>query len=218
MNSDVHGPAQDQSVARQYDAWARVYDVFWRRYMNQTLPVAQRALAVAPGEAVLDLACGTGELLRRIATETPTAELTGVDLAPGMAHRARQKLADVPRARVESADAHDLPFPDDAFDALVCASTFHYFTSPAAVLAEGTRVLRPGGRLVVLDWCRDFWTCRVMDAVLRWVDPAHGNCYTVQELRGLIETTPLRPRYDFRYRFDGIWGMMVVEAVRPAQT
>ncbi len=210
-------PRQDTTVSDQYDAWARMYDVLWRRYVNQTLPVARRALAVAPGEAVLDLACGTGELLRRIATETPTAELTGVDLAPGMVHRARQKLADVPGARIESADAHDLPVPDDAFDAVVCANTFHYFTGPDVVLREVARVLRPNGRFIVLDWCRDFWTCRVMDAVLRRVDPAHGTCYTLQELRDLLEATPLHPRYDFRYRFDGIWGMMVVEAVRRAQ-
>ena len=206
---------QDQSVAAPYDAWAQVYDVFWGHYMNQTLPVAQRAAAVEAGDHVLDLACGTGELLQRIAEEVPEAGLTGVDLAPKMVDRARHKLAERSEVQIQQADAHDLPFADESFDVVVCANTFHYFTHPEQVLREACRVLRPGGRLVLLDWCRDFWTCRMMDAVLRRVDPAYQTCYTLDEMTALVEATSLRPRYDFRYCFDLVWGMMVVEALRP---
>jgi len=208
-------PRQDTTVSDQYDAWARVYDRLWRRYMNQTLPVLQTSAAVAPGDRVLDLACGTGDLLARMARDTPGAALAGIDLTGEMVRRARQKLAAVPEAQIEEADAHDLPFGDEAFDIVVCASTLHYFTHPDQVLGEARRVLRPGGRLVVLDWCRDFWTCRVMDAMLQLVDPAHGACYTLGELRALLRKSGFGVRFDFRYRFDLVWGMMVAEA-RPA--
>ena len=206
---------QDDAVARQYDGWARVYDVFWRRYVNQTVPVLQRAACVQPGEQVLDVACGTGAFERRMATETPDVELVGVDLAPSMVERARAKLSGKANVRFEQADAHDLPFDDASFDAVVCANTFHYFTHPRTVLEETARVLRPGGRLVLLDWCRDFWTCRAMDAALRRIDPAYHTCYTLDELTALIGRTELRRRYTFRYRFDLVWGIMVVEAVLP---
>lgn len=206
---------QDASVPSQYDTWAQIYDLLWRRYMNRTLPVAQQTAAVRPGEKVLDLACGTGELLRRIAAETPGAKLTGVDLAPKMVERARRKLDEVPNVHVEEADAHDLPFAAGDFDVVVCASTFHYFTRPETVLAEARRVLRPEGRLIVLDWCRDFWTCRLMDGVLRCVDPAHATCYTLDELTTLLARTAFDVFDPFRYRFDLVWGMMVVDA-RPA--
>jgi ubiquinone/menaquinone biosynthesis C-methylase UbiE len=208
-------PQQDSTVPRQYDAWAQVYDLLWVRYVKQTLPVLQRAADVEAGERVLDLACGTGELARRMLEEEAQTQIAGVDLAPAMVGRARAKLDAYSEVRIEQADAHDLPFADGSFDAVVCANTFHYFTHPRQVLREARRVLRPGGRLVVLDWCRDFWTCRVMDAVLRRVDPAYQTCYTLDEMTALVDATALRPRYDFRYRFDGVWGMMVVEAVRP---
>jgi ubiquinone/menaquinone biosynthesis C-methylase UbiE len=208
-------PQQDSTVPRQYDAWAQVYDLFWARYVNQTLPVLQRAVCVQPDERVLDLACGTGEFERLVLKDTPGVQVVGVDLAPSMVERARAKLKGQSGVRVEQADVHDLPFADASFDAVVCANTFHYFTHPSQVLREAKRVLRPGGRLVLLDWCRDFWTCRMMDVVLRRIDPAYQTCYTLGEMRHLIATTSFRRRYDFRYRFDLVWGMMVVEAVRP---
>lgn len=212
MSTRTEPSRQDQSVADQYDTWAQVYDWLWARYMNQTLPVAQRMAAVAPGERVLDLACGTGELLRGIAQDTPGAELIGIDLAPKMVRRARSKLSGVPKAQVRRADAHALPFEDNSFDTIVCASTFHYFTDPEAVLAEAHRVLGPDGKLVLLDWCRDFWTCRVMDRVLRVADPAHTYCYTLDELTALLEQASFDGAHTFRYRFDLVWGMMGVTA------
>ncbi|WP_103027835.1 class I SAM-dependent methyltransferase [Salinibacter altiplanensis] len=208
-------PDQKASVPDQYDGWARIYDFFWRRYMNQTLPVAQQTAAVEPGERVLDLACGTGELLHRIALDTPAAELTGVDLAPAMVERARTKLAGEADVRIEKADAHGLPFDDGAFDVIVCASTFHYFTHPQAVLEEVHRVLRPSGRFVVLDWCRDYWTCRTMDALLQRVDPAYETCYTLEELKDRMRPANFEVQDAFRYRFDLVWGMMGAEARTP---
>jgi ubiquinone/menaquinone biosynthesis C-methylase UbiE len=209
---EVSSPQQDPAVARQYDAWARVYDLIWRRYVNQTLPVLQRTADVGPGERVLDLASGTGELERRMVDATPDVEIVGVDLAPSMVERSRAKLEGVSGVQFRQADVHDLPFPDRSFDLVVCANTFHYFTDPHVVLDEAARVLRPTGRLVLLDWCRDYWTCRVMDAVLRWIDPAYQHCYTLEEMTALIESTALEVRRSFRYRFDGIWGMMVMDA------
>ncbi len=209
---------QDQTVAAQYDVWARVYDVLWRRYTENTLPVLQGAAAIRSNERVLDLACGTGELARRLDGSVSDLRLVGVDLSASMIDRARQKLGGRPGVRFVQADAHDLPFGRSTFDVVLCANTFHYFSHPGTVLSEARRALRPGGRLVLLDWCRDYWTCRVMDAVLRRVDPAHHACYTLDELRRHLRRAGFKVRNDLRYRFDLIWGMMVVEAVRPASS
>lgn len=204
---------QDGIVAAQYDRWARVYDRLWRRYVNQTIPVLQRVASVRAGERVLDLACGTGAFERRVSDAGADAELVGIDISAAMVERARRKLKGRSGIRFEQADAHDLPFDDNAFDAVVCANTFHYFTHPRTVLEEAARVLRSEGRLVLLDWCRDFWACRVMDVVLTGIDPAYDTCYTLDELTALIDQAELRTQYTFRYRFDLVWGMMVATAI-----
>lgn len=201
------------SVGTQYDQWAKVYDLFWRRYLRKTLPVLFDQAQLQAGERVLDVACGTGAFEQRVVESDVDVDLVGIDVSPGMIEQAQRKFEGADRMQFEQADAHDLPFDDDSFDVVVCASTFHYFVDPDTVLGEMERVLAPGGRVVILDWCRDFWTCKVMDVVLRYFDPAHHACYSLDAMRTLVDASPLRLDAAFRYRFDIVWGMMVVEAV-----
>jgi ubiquinone/menaquinone biosynthesis C-methylase UbiE len=66
-----------------------------------------------------------------------------------------------PHVTLAQADAHRLPLADATFDWVVCASSFHYFRQPQVALREMRRVLRPEGRLVLVDWCDDYLTCKL---------------------------------------------------------
>lgn len=212
MVEQVQLTGRDSVVARQYDGWAPIYDRFWSRYVDKTLSVVLERAAVQSGERVLDLACGTGELERRLVASVPEVGGVGMDVAPRMIEQARTKRRDNSAFSFLQGDVHDLPFDDASFDVVVSASSFHYFTRPMVVLKEAARVLRPGGRFVLLDWCRDYWTCRLMDALLRRVDPAHYRCYSLGETTSLLGAAGFHVHSTFRYRFDVVWGMMVVEA------
>ncbi len=127
-------------IAPRYDALNRVLtfrmDVGWRR-------TALEMLALRPGSRVLDLACGTGDLCRTLSAAGHSP--VGVDFSVGMLHAAR---TDAPLVR---ADALRLPFAGAAFDALTCGFALRNFAALAPVLAECSRVLRPGGRVALLD-------------------------------------------------------------------
>ena len=127
-------------IAPRYDALNRLLtfrmDVGWRR-------VAVRALALPPPARVLDLACGTGDLCRTLVEAGH--EPVGADFSAGMLHWAR---TDAPLVR---ADAMGLPFADAAFDGVTCGFALRNFAALAPVLAECARVLRPGGRIALLD-------------------------------------------------------------------
>ncbi len=115
---------------------------------------AERA-GVGPGSRVLDLATGTGdlalELARRVA---PGGAVLGADFSEGMLERARQKAsasALTVQPSFEWADAMALPYPDDAFDAATVAFGARNFDDLERGLAEMARVVKPGGRVVVLE-------------------------------------------------------------------
>ena len=111
--------------------------------------------APAPGETVLDAACGTGIGVRLAAPHVlPAGRLTGVDNDPGMVAVARQ-LAE--RDGI-TADWHcesvlQLPFADASFDLCLCLQGPQFVSDPAAGLVEMRRVLKPSGRLIATMWC-----------------------------------------------------------------
>ena len=130
-----------------FDTIAPRYDLI-NRLMTFGLDQAWRrgtvaALALPEGSLVLDLACGTGDL-SRLALRSGY-RVVGTDLSAGMlgANGAATPLVE--------ADGSRLPFVDGAFDGLVCGYALRNFTDLAATLAESARVLRPGGRLAVLE-------------------------------------------------------------------
>jgi SAM-dependent methyltransferase len=102
---------------------------------------------VAPGQKVLDVACGTGALtLAAAAIVGPDGRVTGLDANPEMLAVARRKSADVDwREGV----AEDLPFENESFDAAVSQFAFMFFDDKPKALAEMMRVLKPGGRMAV---------------------------------------------------------------------
>jgi SAM-dependent methyltransferase len=100
-----------------------------------------------PGMRVLDLACGPGNLSRRLAElVAPGGEVVGVDLAPGMLELAR--AAAIPNATFEVMDIERLTFPDGSFDAAACGHGLQFAADLPGALREARRVLRPRGRLV----------------------------------------------------------------------
>ncbi len=112
------------------------------------LYLAQRFDA-QPGEALLDVMCGTGTLALAVAEAVGTGgRVVGADLSPGMLAVARNKAAGQPQVSYIEADATTLPLADAEFDGVACASGLFFVPEMDAALREWRRVVRPGGRVV----------------------------------------------------------------------
>jgi demethylmenaquinone methyltransferase / 2-methoxy-6-polyprenyl-1,4-benzoquinol methylase len=172
------------AIAKSYDLNNRVHslgrDQAWRRF-------AVKAAGVKPGERVLDVACGTGDLTEAFARRSPASEVVGLDFTPGMLEIAREKTAkrqhvtgsgagnSTGGARVSyvEGDAMNLQIPDASFDVVSIAFGIRNVSDPAKALREFARVLKPGGRLVVLEFDRPkVWPVNWLnDVYCGWVMP-----------------------------------------------
>ena len=128
----------DESMVRNLAAQA---EAIW----PQERPVLLRE-RLPRSARVLDLGCGTGELTRRIARELPDAHVTGVDVHAPHLELARSAAGDLSdRVEFREGDAFELDLADDTFDLTIYRHLFQAITHPERVLAEMTRVTRPGG-------------------------------------------------------------------------
>jgi ubiquinone/menaquinone biosynthesis C-methylase UbiE len=193
-------------VREQYDRLAADYDRRWAGYVSASVRQALARITVRPGEMVLDVGCGTGALSYAIWRRDRTASVVGVDVATAMLRRAEERFAGA--AVLVAGDVVRLPFRSAAFDLVVSSSSFHYWNDPMVGLGEIARVLRPGGRLAVTDWCDDYLACRACDLILRVIDPAHRQAYGSADCAGMLQAAGYEGVVVDRYKLNWLWGMM----------
>jgi SAM-dependent methyltransferase len=151
-------------------------DVFDREAPDHD-EVLHAAAAVAPGDRVLDVGCGTGVSTRRAARAASSGRVLGVDVSAPLVEHARL-LADregLTHTEFVVADAQVHPFPAAGFDVVMSRFGVMFFADPPAAFANLARGLRPGGRLAVLVWqhqADNEWSVAVNDALGIDDDPA----------------------------------------------
>ncbi|MGD9695642.1 MAG: bifunctional demethylmenaquinone methyltransferase/2-methoxy-6-polyprenyl-1,4-benzoquinol methylase UbiE [Thermoleophilia bacterium] len=157
MTAGAPGRLEPAQVRQMFDRIAPRYDLLnrtmtagldgrWRR-------AAAAAADLAAGERALDVCCGTGDLALALADRvTGSGEVVGIDFSEEMVARAGAKgAAHGGPLSFQVGDALDLPFPDDAFDAAAVAFGIRNVDDLDRGIAEMARVVRPGGRVVILE-------------------------------------------------------------------
>jgi arsenite methyltransferase len=168
------GSVFDQDASRKLEATYQTPDVIAQR--AATLHV----LALQAGERVVDVGSGPGLLAAEMATQVGSdGRVIGLDLSDSMLALSRQRYADLAVSSYLSflkADAVRMPFADNMFDVAVSTQVYEYVPDVPAALAEVYRVLRPGGRVLILDtdWDSIVWAAgdqaRMQRLLEAWVD------------------------------------------------
>jgi ubiquinone/menaquinone biosynthesis C-methylase UbiE len=143
---------ETERLKRIYEKQAPRYDrsiAFWEKLLFRD--GRQWVCSRAQGE-VLEVAIGTG---RNLTFYPAGVRLTGIDLSPAMLERARERAGELGmEVDLREGDAQDLPFPGGSFDTVVCTLSLCNVPDDRRAVAEMKRVLRPGGRLLLLDHIR----------------------------------------------------------------
>ncbi|HEY0510928.1 MAG TPA: methyltransferase domain-containing protein [Thermoanaerobaculia bacterium] len=206
------GGSAIHAVVAEYARLAPEYDEKWSFYIEATTRETLARLSLRPADRLLDVGCGSGALLHRLAG-SHSARLSGVDPVPEMLAVARRKLP--PEVELREGWAERLPFETGRFDVVVSCNVFHYIRQPELALREMGRVLRPGGRLVITDWCDDYLACRACGWYLRLFSRTHFNVYRERECLSFLREAGHRDLHIERYKISWLWGLMTATATKP---
>jgi ubiquinone/menaquinone biosynthesis C-methylase UbiE len=177
---------QKAGARRWFDRRAGSYESgVTSRWRDPVQRESLEALQLGAEDRLLDVGCGTGAASRSAASVT--ASVVGIDLSPEMIRQARELASGLANVHFEIADSEHLPFDDGAFTAVVCSNSFHHYPDPGRAVREMTRVLAPGGRLVLGDACSDRTAARIADVFLRRFEPGHVRLYRSDELGTFVQ-------------------------------
>ncbi len=192
-------PAVYRRVAPTYDLWARLTE-------TKARDICLEWAAIRNGESVLEIAVGTGLAFEKIVSSNPDGRNEGIDITEPMLQRARKRMASHAGAnyRLAIGDAFDLEFADASFDAIVNNYLFDLLPEAdfAAVLAQFKRVLRPGGRLAMVNMTvGERWRHRLWQSLYRVHPALLGGCRGVRLLPWLEDAGFLRLRREYVSQF-----------------
>jgi len=195
-------PMKDQddnltSVQRQFRRQAEAYStmkvVTDPRILEQMVEISE----VRPDSRVLDVACGPGFVAMAFAPRCQ--DVLGIDATDTLVARARAEAGrrGISNLRFALANVERMPLASARFDLATCRFAFHHFAHPRAVLAEMTRVLKPGGRMVIVDMttCEDQAKSDYHNRLERLCDPSHARAIPVSEWERMIAETGLEAVY-----------------------
>jgi ubiquinone/menaquinone biosynthesis C-methylase UbiE len=208
---------------------AQGYNTRWRTFTAKTLA---EVLAMIDFPAlchvqeqqgrpprILDIACGTGVLLKQISERVPGAEAYGVDASNDMLAQARKVLQGQPQVQLQQQEigGHaiaNLPYAPASFDLITCTNAFHDMPEPVAVLAGLKRLLTSDGQLVIEDYARREppFPWAIVEWLAKHLETGHVRAYTLAEARSLCSQAGLHVACEKTFVVNWLWHGWVLRA------
>lgn len=172
----------------RFDRWSEKYDrsilqkILFNKshdvFFSEVLPLLRK------DAKVLDVGCGTGKFALRLSRVTRGVKIHGIDFSKEMVNKARAKLKDEP-VEFKVGDVEDLPYESNSFDIVTCANSFHHYPNQKKAVSEMRRVLKEGGKLMIIDGSRDKFLGKIIFGITQVME---GDVYHIfeRELKDML--------------------------------
>ncbi|HKM89442.1 MAG TPA: methyltransferase domain-containing protein, partial [Candidatus Acidoferrales bacterium] len=199
-----------------------------------TLPVLD-LMGLTPADSVLDVGCGAGWLLRRLAGHVTEGRVVGMDVSDEMVRHARRNCADLAQVMAVTGSVDEIPWENAFFTKAISVESAYYWPDPAAGLREIVRVLRPGGSAwILINYYRDNPHCHQWGSLLavsthllsadEWAERLHGAGFADVAHARIVDPTPAPAAYTGRWFRDAAHlaafraeGALLVHGTKPEQ-
>ena len=179
----------------KWDSWAKIFDDDnWRiRFLRTAQMDLIFLLKIKENMSFLDIGCGTGWALGQIARSANNEGFFyGIDLSFKMIEKAKDNFKSFNNFQFIKASADSIPLKDDFFDVIICTNSFHHYFNPDNALKEMRRLLKPDGRLYILDPTADSFFMKLLNKLSAFIEHDHVKLYSTKEFRDLFKNAGLK--------------------------
>lgn len=176
----------------RWDSWAGTYDNKRFNFFRYLQKKAVSLVQLKEGQRFLDIGCGTGWAVRHAADVLKgNGQFYGIDMSEKMIEKATENSRGYKNTHFYQAIVEKLPFEDNFFDSAICTNSFHHYLDPSKALDEVYRVLKPGGRIYIMDGTTDDILTRAVDRYIMSRQAGHVKLYSTVEYRELFAKAKL---------------------------
>ena len=201
----------EAETSRIYDLWAKFYDATFGRLVHKRQMRAVEELRPEPGQRILDIGIGTGMTLN---SHRDDVTIVGMDLSNGMLAQAAKKAreANLDHVYLVQADAMWPPFAEGSFDHVIITHTVSVVSDPPALMAWARRLVKPGGRIVVLNHFQSTMP------LMAWLESVFNPIFVKLgwrsdlSLEECLHGTGLEVRYQYKMSLLDVWQIVVLRA------
>lgn len=195
-----------------YDKLSVKYDRSYSGYLHHTHDRLLKCMDILPGEKILDISSGTGILAEKLLERYPDIKLVLNDPSDGMLAIAKDRLKRNEEVQFTRNNAEEISFEKGTFDRVICLNSFHYYADQEKAVRNIFDILKPRGKINILDWNRDGWFY-LTNTIISLLSPENINTRFLAETKCMLvnkhfEIT-LEQRWTFRF-----WKFYMIEAAK----
>ncbi len=188
INKDNH----DKANEKKWDIRARTFDKKKHDYFRLMQKMVISMLDLRENSNFLDLGCGTGWAVCYVCSLLKgRGNFIGIDISKEMVEKAGINAQGLDNIAFYKASSEDLPLKNNYFDYIICTNSFHHYLNPLKALAEVHRVLKPGGKIYILDLTSDNFLIKWIDSHTRKIEKEHVRFYSTAEYKDMFSKSGL---------------------------
>lgn len=182
----------DRLTQTYFDKWADTFEErgsIFRYFQNRVISL----ISFSDPSNFLDLGCGTGWAVRYVASLLKgNGHFVGIDISGKMIKRAKEIAIEMKNVNFYQANSEELPLGNNYFDNIICTLSFHHYLHPEKALSEVQRVLKPGGKIYILDITADDFFNKLIDKLIRRIQKEHVKQYSSLEYKQMFSQAGLK--------------------------
>jgi ubiquinone/menaquinone biosynthesis C-methylase UbiE len=200
-----------EQVEKHYNNLAKVYEKRWRNYLVNTSKEIIKNLNLKSNLKILDVACGTGFLIKKLLETNSKIEITGIDISKEMIAIAKKRFENNKNVTLIKANAEKFEVKDK-FNIIIFNSAMHYIKDIEDLIVKLRQLLSSNGYLIIVDWSKDPLLFKLLNLYWKFRIKAFKGIYNQNKIKKILTKNSFNVIQSYTFNATKFWKLYLIKA------